>query len=466
MNNFTLKRTLLIVGLAIIPFFLTGCIGRDNNATVGNGKQTLTIWRQPVNKKSEDKDFEAMIAAFEKEYPNVNVEYRSFEAADQYETEVLNALATENRPDIWEIRNDELARHIDKLSPLPGNQLLDKKELNKRYASSISEEMVHEGKFYGMPLGIDPLVLYINQDHLSEAQIREIPDTWDEVVQTAVTLTRKADDIIFRPGLALGTASNIDRSGQILELLMLQLNTQMVDPSHRTATFNLYNQRAGGTEFDYPGRDALSFYASFADPTSGIQTWDATQPYSTEAFTSGNLSMMINYLSVGKQIKEINPKLNFTIGKVPQRLVRRFPYGDIPGGVDDPIYTARYRALVVSKPWERLTPAQQQERQRLAWAFINFASSGENIQKYSQNNWLLSPFLPSTSDSSATSLLGTSSTQNQASMRSYLQTWYRGKSPRTVDRVFNDLVGAVTEGGAPIPQTLDQAAQIITSLLQ
>lgn len=442
--------------LLAIPLLLTGCTHKAKAPKPGDPKtETLTVWRQPINKKADDKIFEKLIVDFETAYPTVDVVYRSFGPDEDYETAVLNALASDNRPDVFEIRNDELARHLSKLAPYPGVENLKVENFKKNYASNIAEEMISDGKLYGMPLGIDPLVLYINEDHLKEAKIEEMPKTWDDLIQLAVILTRKVDNIIFRPGLAMGTASNVDRAGEIVELLMLQLGTQMVDSAGRTATFNLYTTVNEDGGFSYPGRNALEFYAAFAKPESGFQTWDINQPYSTQAFASGNLSMMINYYSIGGQLQEINPKLKFATVALPQRLSIRFPYRDSPGGVEDPVYTSRYRAMVASKPWERLSSKQQDIQHRLAWKFIDFNQDDSVIEPLTNDAWLISP-RRQTKDSE----------NNNDAMLENMQTWFRGNSPRAVDGVMHEMVKAVTENNASIEQMVDQAAKYITTILK
>lgn len=453
------KNTLTIATFLVISLLATGCSHnrKPNDQSVRTEK--LTIWRQPIDKKSDAKIFDQLIATYEKAHPTIKVEYRVFDPGDDYETAVLNSLAAGTGPDIWEIRNDELARHKDKLTSFPTDQPYSTTNLKKRFAATIAEEMVADKQLYGMPIAIDPLVLLVNTDHLAEINQKKLPTTWEETLQLANVLTRKADQTIFRPGLALGTASNVDRAAQLVELLMLQFGTQMVDSAHRKATFDLYNQAPTGTGFDYPGQNALLFYAGFARPDSGYQSWDSGQPYSTEVFATGNLSMMINYLSVVPQLRQLNPKLNLSYGPVPQRVVKTIPQEDLPGQVSDPVHTARYRALVASKPWEKLTASQQVAKRQQAWDFITLATAPGVSVAYGEANLLLPPQI-FTQESATTGI-----TQAANQINPYLKTWYKGRSPRVVDRVFTDLTRAITESNLALPETLNQAAQLVTTLL-
>ncbi len=449
--------------LVVIPLLLTGC-GPTNNTPSPNGLR-LTIWRVPVNGKADDQAFATILAAYKKKYPNVTVNYKTFKPDEDYETAVLNALAAGNGPDIWEIRENELARHKDKLAPVGRDKPVDIAQFKKVYASSIAEEMISDGQLYGLPIGIDPLVLYVNTRHLQELQSDQtIPKTWNEIRELAVKLTRKVNNYIVRPGFAMGSASNIDRSAQIIELLMLQVKTQMVDPAHRNATFHLYTQDAQNQSFHFPAQDALAFYYGFANSLSGYQTWDTTQPYSTEAFTTGNLSMMIDYLSTASQIRQLNPALEFTVSRVPQLDQKTFPKEDIPGSVNDPVFTAKYRALVASKPSPKLSKEQQNAKRDLAWQFIEFAATeSANTVPYSQATGLIPPQI--VPDQAATST-GNLATTIAAVVNPYLSTWYKGRSPRNVELIMKQMLIAITEQDQLPEPILQQAAQAVTELLK
>ncbi len=462
MNKLTKKLTTLSI-LTVIPFFLTGCFHNSNTATQPT-TQTLTIWRL----NSDEKVFRQLIAAFEKQNPSVKVNYRTFAPTDEYEKSVINALAAGAGPDIWEIRNDELARHKDKLV---GFELSEAAiaSYKQNYAPPISEEMIADGKIYGLPLGIDPLILYVNTKHLKEAKIEALPKTWQEAVETAGKLTIKEGDRIVRSGFALGLASNVDRASDILQLIMLQLKTQMVEPAHRTATFDLYTQDAATGAFVFPGKSAFTLYGSFAAPNSplGNYSWNLEQTYSTAAFVQENASMMINYFSIEPQIRSLNPKLQFVIGPVPQYERKTVPAGDVPGGISKPIYTAKYRALVISKPPVTLSASQQEAKTNLARSFVHFATLPATVKSYTEKQKnLVSPLIVSDNDQSQQSDQSLMSTKIGKTINPYLVTWYKGLSPRTVDQVMLAMIQAVMEQGRNLDETFAVAAKQVTSILQ
>lgn len=466
-SQYNVKKLIIMLAFFSVPFLLTGCSHRPQPEPTKPRPINLTIWRLADDRSA----FQAIIKAFEAANTNVKVNYRTFAGADEYEQVVINALAAGTGPDIWEIRNDELARHKDKLLGFPLSEE-GLKFYRENFASSITSEMTSEGKIYGLPLGLDPLVLYVNVEHFKQLGVKEIPKTWQEIIQLAPQLTIRANETILRPGFAFGTASNVDRSSDILQLLMLQFKTQMVDPAHRTATFELYRQSLKTGEFSYPGKLAFSLYASFAAPDSPLQnySWNLKQPYSTLAFIDGNLSMMINHLSLLPQIRRQNPKLNVRVGPVPQYEVKTPPQEDQAGSVSDPVHLAKYRALVVSKPSVRLTSVSPkgapsgQTQLETASKFVQFVTTNQALlSAYSNQTGLVPPYLISQSSSSANS--GSFASQVALAVNPYLSTWYKGSNPRTVDRIFAQLIKEVVEEGKPVDQAFSEAAKRVTSLL-
>lgn len=463
MNNFThrAQRGFTYLLLAVTPLFLTGCGLRNDPATNNQAKQTLTYWH--IKQGGDEKVFEQMIAGFEKDFPTVDIEVTLFEPTEEYETKVINALAAGKGPDIWEIRDDELARHKDKLVGFPFQQKGEIEIFKKTYATAVAQQMIVDSTLYGMPIAIDPLVLFINTDHMRQAGIDKPPKSWEELAAYAKQTTLRTEEGIVRPGFALGTSTNVDRASQILQLIMLQLGVPMVDPAHKQATFDLFVQDKKTGEYRYLGQEALAFYASFADPTSAYQSWDGNQPYSTQAFATGNLSMMINYLSLVPQMKLLNPELKYTVASVPQRDIKTVPVGDTPAEVTATIQLAKYRSLVVSKSTSRLTKEQKTRRETLAWQFIQYLTANREVtEKYAEQTSLIPPQISSDTNNT----LGQDDKAINAIVNPKTQNWYKGPSPRIVDQILGETIRRIAEEEQPLPATLTEAAQAVTGILR
>ncbi|MBI4128885.1 MAG: extracellular solute-binding protein, partial [Parcubacteria group bacterium] len=122
---------------------------------------------------------------------------------------------------------------------------------------------------------------------------------------------------ISRSGAALGTSRNINRSVDILWMLMVQSNVPMVDLTRSAAAFTLSLQTQDGSPVS-PGIRALEFYTDFANPAKRVYSWNKGMDYSLDAFAEGETAMMINYAHHLSTIQRKNPALNFSVAPIPQ----------------------------------------------------------------------------------------------------------------------------------------------------
>ena len=150
---------------------------------------------------------------------------------------------------------------------------INAQDFQNMFVDVAYQDFVSENKIYAIPLYIDTLALYYNKDFLNSAGISFPPTNWDEFMDDVEKLTKKDQwGNIERSGVAMGTAQNINRSTDILALLMLQTGTEMVSQDYRNAVFNQATHLKG--ESFNPGRDALRFYTDFSNPTKRVYCWN------------------------------------------------------------------------------------------------------------------------------------------------------------------------------------------------
>ena len=128
---------------------------------------------------------------------------------------------------------------------------------------------------------------------------------------------------IQKPAAAIGgTNKSINRGTDLLNLLMLQTGTKMVEDDFSRASF------------DSPeGLEALNFYTNFANPSSPNYTWNESLAYSMDSFAAGETAMMFNYSHQIAFLKEKNPFLNFRVIPIlqPQNKVQEVNYANYWG---------------------------------------------------------------------------------------------------------------------------------------
>jgi ABC-type glycerol-3-phosphate transport system substrate-binding protein len=209
---------------------------------------TLTFWG--VFDTSDD--YLEAIEEFGKRYPEKVVEYTRFRNEVDYKRALLDAFAGGRGPDIFMIRNTDVAQYTDKAIPV-ASYILSISSLNNLFPDVVVDNFVRDGGVYALPLTIDTLALLYNKNHFNEATIVFPPITWEEIKGIVFDLVRYDNEgnIVGRR-IALGGGNDTISNGtHILELMALQFNSM------------------SGGEFRISSSDssyALSFYSQFARP--------------------------------------------------------------------------------------------------------------------------------------------------------------------------------------------------------
>jgi ABC-type glycerol-3-phosphate transport system substrate-binding protein len=166
---------------------------------------------------------------------------------------------------------------------------------------------------------------------------------------------------IVRAGAAIGTDKNINRSSDILLLMMMQSGSSIVDESRTRAIFNEKQKGDDKNSYSFGGM-AFQFYTDFANPAKAVYTWNPAMDYSIDAFYQGRAAMMLNYSYHIPTVKSKAPKLKFSIAPMPQI-----------AGATRAVNYANYWAMTVSNG--------SQYKQE-AWDFLSYISNPEIAKKY------------------------------------------------------------------------------------
>ncbi|MFA6082440.1 MAG: extracellular solute-binding protein [Patescibacteria group bacterium] len=456
MNNKLIAAAIAIFALIIVVIIVIFALSSGKTKTTTpttNGNITLTVWRT----FDEDYTYSQIIQNYQEAHPNVTIKYVKKDLAD-YEDATINALAAGTGPDIWSINNTWIPRDLDKLVTMPDDFFKTKKETrnnqdyySQTFAKIVSNDNLIDGKIYGLPMYVDNLALYVNQQlwdngrsayrkansnnqSFDDSLFRNFPGTWDELLAELPYLTKKdASGNITQGGIALGTANNTSFSADILSLLMMQNGTTMVDTPTKSARFNTLVNDASGKPI-YNGTNALDFYTSFSNPAKSNYTWNNSQPNALQAFENGQLAMMIGYQYIAQTLKQQAPTLQYQVTYMPQ----------VKGAT-----TVNY-----ANYWTE-TVTNNSRNQSTAWDFLAYAATHANsyLNATKRTSALLpDPRNPKTSDPFIDQV--TTST-----------TWEQGKSPEKVTAAFNDMINNVLKG-QPLQQSIDAAANTVTDLLQ
>lgn len=440
-----LKKSFFLITMILLVISLggLGCKGLSQVETDASKPIVLNYWRVYDDSDS----FAETIAAFQALHPQITINYRKLRP-EEFQTELLNALAEDKGPDMFSVQNTWLRVYQSKILPLPPTvksvyqrvegkyqkklvvdvktlSTLTPKQVEDKFVGAVADNVVinsldpatnqYKPLVYGLPLGIDTLVMYYNKDLLDQAGIASPPKNWSDFQKNVISLTKiDSENNILNSGAAIGTGANVLSSSDILSVLMMQNGTKMANE----AGVPIFNQiPAGLTVSVPPGEQALQFYTDFAQPTKQVYTWNGKMPESLDAFVRGQTAFFFGYSYHLPLIRARAAKLNFSIAPLPQV------------NTEKPINFASFWVETVSK---------KTKYPNEAWDFILFASNPQNVVKY----------LTATKKPTALRELVSEQVKDEeigvfASELLTAKTWYKGKDAGLADKYFKEMIDGV-----------------------
>ncbi|HWC58042.1 MAG TPA: extracellular solute-binding protein, partial [Candidatus Paceibacterota bacterium] len=260
------------------------------------------------------------------------------------------ALANGAPPDLILFTSEEFSQFKDKLYPIPYTVITERTYRDTNIDGA--QIFLSKNGILGIPLVVDPLVVYYNKDILAKSNFVVPPPTWSDLQKTIPLLTQTdSKNNLIQSTIALGTANNVDHLRDILSALFLQTGNAIVssDASSGTPSVVLAASPTGSTTT--PTAQALQFYTSFANPTSSNYSWNTALPDALQQFLAGKSAFYIGRASELFTIQAQNPNLNFDVAQLFQTgasNTRPLTFGSFYGvGIlkNAPNFTAAYAAV-------------------------------------------------------------------------------------------------------------------------
>lgn len=443
----------VVAGMLAVSMLGAGCTKLQDGETADLSKPiSLNMWGV-----IDDSDaYEPVIKAYAAAYPNVTINYRRLNLED-YESEMLNALAEDRGPDIFLIHHDWTAKYLSKMSYMPSSvrvaqrtiqgsikkevvwnsvtvPLMTNREYADQFVDTVLRDTVQEiniakdganqnfqNRILGIPTFVDTLALYYNRSLLNVAGIALPPENWQDFQADVRKLTKRDQrdpTKLLQSGAALGLGSNVERSTDILTALMLQNGAVM---STRNGAINFQNipEELQATTQESPAVGAVRFYSEFADPTKDTYTWNMDQPNSFTAFTQGKTAFFFGYAYQQDLIKARAPQINLGISKLPQI------------GGRDIKNVANYWYWTVSK---------KSKNQMHTWNFLNFLAQQPQQKMVSNVIKRPSPRRDVLAEQLRDEKMGVFASQVLTS-----QTWYLGRDPKAMEQAFITLMDKIAK---------------------
>ncbi len=432
MKNLSLFQTVLIGAFgffALVGIFVFSTYSGSSSNVKKIGK--VVIWGV-LPKESISPVLNAMSQS-DQSLKDVSYVYKN---PATFEQNLTTAIATGKSPDLVLISQEDLSSLMGEIMEIPYSSLPERTFLNT--FSDASSIYLGQNGIYGIPLAIDPMVLYYNRSLLASAGIVGVASTtWEELTGWVPHVTKLTHtQNVSRALIALGTYDNIHNARGILSTLLLQAGVPIVSVGNNGQYVVSFNQSSGEVS---PGESVVRFYTQFADPTKVSYTWNATLPDSQQMFVHGDSALYLGYASEASFIASANPNLQFDIAPVPQLATAPFKtdYAHIyafalPNGSKN-----SYGALQVASTFSKSKNSQ------LVAKMSGLAPALRSLLGTPPNNPVSAVVYP------------------QAIMA---RVWL-SPSKSVTDKIFSRMIQDVVTGRTSIAQALTNASQLIKTAL-
>ncbi len=250
-----------------------------------------------------------ILSDFEREHPNIKIQYekQDIKGLGQYIDRLTTRISNGTGPDIARFHSSWTLQLKNYLLPFP-QIVVENTKIETDYYKTVTNDLSIDGAYYGIPLGIDTLALFVNTQLLANKGL-SAPTDWNDIYTKygSELVVKDQNGKIVTPSISLGTYDNITHAPDIVALLLLQNKANFQDLTNETSRESAY--------------DAFRFYTSFADGENAV--WDQSMDNSTLAFAKGNLALYFGYSWDIFTIKQLNPNLGFEVVPVPKLAGRK-----------------------------------------------------------------------------------------------------------------------------------------------
>ena len=355
----------------------------------------------------------------------------------EYERLLTEALASGTGPDLFLLRQDYVVKNGKKVVLIPYD-FLSRSQFEETFVEAADPYLAEDG-LLGIPIAVDPLVLYWNRDMLSSAGYAKPPQYWDELPEFARKIVKKDDSgSIIKAAIAFGEYQNVAHAKDILALLILQAGGSITQRDNTGRLVPTLSARTTGSA-SQATESALRFYTEFADPSKIDYSWNRSLADSRAVFAAGDLALYVGYASEASAISRTNPNLNFAVAPVPQSRV-----------ADNALNVARVYALAISRTSSKPS------------AGIKVASiMGDTAFARSLSFALALP-------SARRDVLAEKGADEDASARRealIAHSWIDPDPERTSD-IFRAMIESVTSGSARPAEAIGRASQEMARILE
>ena len=353
----------LAAGLIAVGMFATAACGNDPEGSSdfsgteevdGSGK-TLTVWIMEGTNPDAKPFFDEVTTAFEEE-TGAKLDVQFVPWADAH-GKFVNAIAGDTTPDVAEVGTTWTPEFAEAGALLELGDPVESAGLGEDLVPGLVDAGTVEGSLYGMPWYAGVRSIVYRTDVFEKAGVTP-PTTWDELVAVGEKLKAAEPEMITFPvpgDSEYGVYPFIWGAGGDIAAEEGGAWTSTIDSTEAQEGISFYTD--------------LALEHGFSTPAA--TTWDEADL--SDAFSSGDVSMMIAGSWTPGALTEANPDLKGKIGA--------FPIPGMDGGVSPSFLGGSH-----------LSVFQTVEDPDLAWAFVELMTTGKFAKMWGEQ----SGFFPGT----------------------------------------------------------------------
>lgn len=341
------KRILPALALgAVATLGLAACAGGSNEGSTDGEGQELTVWIMKGTNPDATAFYDEVSAAFEEE-TGATVTIEEVQWADAHDR-FVTSIAGGTTPDIAETGTTWTAEFADAGALEPLDEYVDGEDgLRDDLVEGLAVAGTYEEELYGMPWYAGVRSLVYRTDVFEELGL-EAPENWDDIVAAGEAIKAAKPDMLPFPVPG-------DAEFQVYPWVWGaggEVATQ--DGDTWTSELDSAESQAG-----------IEFYTGLATEhgfsSAGATTWKETDL--RDAFTQGNVAMMLSGSWTPKALVEANPELEGNIGAAV------IPGQD--GGIAPSVLGGSH-----------LSVFNTTENADLAWEFVKLMTTGEFAEQW------------------------------------------------------------------------------------
>lgn len=180
-----------VIGSSLV---LAGCSSKssgDNSSASSGGKQEISFWT-PFS-GADGPFMKKIVDAYNSQSKDYNVKFQIIPNGEYYKQLDLALSSGKKRPDVMIMHVDQIPTYQKKDQLQPVDDIASNAGVTKEdfVEAPVKYETI-DGKWYGIPLDIHPMVLYYNKDLFKAAGIDNPPTNREEFLADAKKLTDKS----------------------------------------------------------------------------------------------------------------------------------------------------------------------------------------------------------------------------------------------------------------------------------